>query len=703
MRSGSTSASTKPTRETYRGREGAVYIPAGLSEVVEGVFGLDNRRMARRAATISAMPAQATVPLTPPEVAGLYQFPAQVNVSGETIGLMEFGGGYTIAGIQTFFSSLSLPMPSLTAVGVDGVTNSPGGGDDAEVALDIDVAGSVASGAKIAVYFAPWTEQGWVDAITTAVQDTTNKPSALSISWGWPENQTIDGLDWTPAAIEAVSTTFQEAAVLGVTVFAASGDYGSGCGIGDGRAHVLYPASDPWLTSCGGTTISNVSGSSFTQTTWPSTGWGVSDIFAIPAWQDTAGIPVSANGGGHRGRGVPDVAGNADPDSGYTITFDGTTEPVGGTSAVAPLYAGLVALLNASLGEPVGYLNPRLYSLRGGVVFREVDDGVSNASGGAPGYTSGPGWNACTGLGSINGNVLLSNPLLTLRAIQPTFQALSSTEAYVLGENGNLWHETGPWGTVPPPREEVDGNVAAFQALSGTEAYVLGENGNLWHETGPWGTVPPPREEVLTATSPPSRPSAVPRPTCSGRTATSGTRPGPGAPSHRPVRRSTATSPPSRPSAAPRPTCSGRTATSGTRPGPGAPCPLPPAGRRQRRRLPGPQRHRGLRAREGRQPLARDRAVGHAPPPASRSTATSPPSRPSAAPRPTCSGRTATSGTRPGPGAPCPPPASRSTATSPPSRPSSGTEAYVRGDNGNLWHETGPWGTVPPASRSTAM
>ena len=125
-------------------------------------------------------------------------------------------------------------------------------------------------------------------------------------------------------------------------------------------------------------------------------------------------------------------------DSGYTITFDGTTEPVGGTSAVAPLYAGLVALLNASLGEPVGYLNPRLYSLRGGVVFREVDDGVSNASGGAPGYTSGPGWNACTGLGSINGHVLLSNPLLTLRAIQPTFQALSSTEAYVLGERQPL-------------------------------------------------------------------------------------------------------------------------------------------------------------------------------------------------------------------------------------------------------------------------
>ena len=342
-------------------------------------------------------------------MAGLYGFPTGVNGAGQTIGLMEFGGGYTIPTIQQFFNALKLPTPAITAIGVDGVTNSPGGGADDEVALDIDVSGGVANGAKIAVYFAPWTEQGWIDGITTAIHDATNHPSVISISWGWPENQTIENLDWSPAVIDAVSTTFQEAAALGVTVLAASGDNGSGCGIGDGKAHVLYPCSDPWITACGGTSISNVSGSSFTQTTWPTTGGGISDIFPVPAWQAMSNIPVSANGGGHRGRGVPDVAGNADPASGYTITFDTTTEAVGGTSAVAPLYAGLVALLNQSLAEPVGYLNPLLYSLDIGYAFRDIADGVSNATGGSPGYKSGPGWDACTGLGSINGNALLQS------------------------------------------------------------------------------------------------------------------------------------------------------------------------------------------------------------------------------------------------------------------------------------------------------
>jgi kumamolisin len=393
--------------DAYRGREGLIYVPAELSEVVEGVFGLDNRRMARRAAPTAVTPAQVTVPLTPREVAALYKFPGPGPGTDETIGLLEFGGGYQIADIQTFFSGQSLPTPTVTWVGVDGAANSPGSGDDIEVALDIDVAGSVALGAQIALYFAPWTEQGWVDVVTTAIHDSVNHPSVLSISWGWPENETYGALDWTPSAIEAVSVTFAEAAALGVTVFAASGDRGSSCGFAGGVARVLYPASDPGVTSCGGTTISNVSGSSFTQDTWPGTGGGVSSIFGVPPWQAGAGVPVSANGDGHRGRGVPDVAGNADPASGYDITFDGVTELVGGTSAVAPLYAGLVAVINGTSAGPVGFLNHRLYSLNGSIVFDDIDDDVSNASDGAPGYTSGPGWDACTGLGSINGIALL--------------------------------------------------------------------------------------------------------------------------------------------------------------------------------------------------------------------------------------------------------------------------------------------------------
>ena len=426
--------------ETYRGREGTVQIPANLTGIVEGVFGLDNRRMARpllriseppveldskprgktRASVTNNSPVQATVPLTPPQVARLYNFPASPNATGQTIGIFEFGGGYKTTDLQLFFNSVGVTMPSVTAISVDGQTNNPGTDDyTTETLLDVGVAGAAAPGARLAVYFAPWSEQGWVDIVTTAIHDAANRPSVISISYGWPENETISGLNWSLAAIRAVNTTFQEAAALGITIFVSSGDHGSDCGVGDKKAHVLYPGSDPFITSCGGTSISNVSGSSFTERTWNSndgswmTGGGISDIFcapnfALPIWQNWAAIPGSANDG-HRGRGIPDIAGNADNASGYVLYQNGVqTGAVGGTSATAPLYAGLAALLNSSLGEPVGYLNPNLYAMPAAAVYRDINDGISIARGGAPGYASGPGWDACTGLGSVNGGALLT-------------------------------------------------------------------------------------------------------------------------------------------------------------------------------------------------------------------------------------------------------------------------------------------------------
>ena len=328
--------------------------------------------------------------------------------------------------------------PALVPVGVDGAQHAPtGGGADLEVALDIDVGGSVAPGATVAVYFAPFTEQGWVDVITTAVHDIDNTPSVISISWGWAELEAFTDpagnqlLAWSAAAMDVVDQTFQEAAWLGVSVLVASGDSGSDCQVGDGRAHVLYPASDPWVTSCGGTTIENVADFDFMEATWANaggaTGGGVSDHFAVPAWQAAVGIPPSVNplreivgGPGHKtehfGRGIPDVAGNADPASGYMITVGGGPPqgPIGGTSAVAPLYAGLVALINERIPGTAGYLNPTLYDLHAldaNEVFRDISDGATNAFNGAPGYACGPGWDGCTGLGSINGDALLAKLL----------------------------------------------------------------------------------------------------------------------------------------------------------------------------------------------------------------------------------------------------------------------------------------------------
>jgi kumamolisin len=395
--------------EKYRGREGPVHMPAAIAGIVEGVFGLDNRKMAQRHARTNSSEtcAPGTKPLTPAQVAQLYQFPA-LPATGQTIAILEFPGSFSPRAVNEYFNGLGLTPPSIASVSVDEVFNGGGfGGTATETMLDIVVAGSAAPGARLAIYFAPENDQGWVDAVTTAVHDEAHGPSVISISYGWGENETTeDGFKWDLAAIKAVHTTFQEAAVLGVTIFVSSGDYGSDAKVGDKRAHVQYPASDPYVTSCGGTTIWNVEGLAFTELTWAGSGGGISDIFCppnfpLPAWQSFARLPGSVNDG-HNGRGVPDIAGNADGCSGYFLPDPPAQQ---GTSETAPLYAGLAAQLNGNLGEPIGYLNPFLYA-GPDYVFRDISDGLTNSHGGAKGYVSGPGWDGCTGLGGVNGAAL---------------------------------------------------------------------------------------------------------------------------------------------------------------------------------------------------------------------------------------------------------------------------------------------------------
>jgi kumamolisin len=418
-------------RGTYRGRLGPVQIPAELQDIVEGVFGLDNRLQARPhivlpasgarprtsgASVLTAQAAQAQS-FVPPQVGSLYNFPANLTGAGQCIGLIEFGGGFAQSDLQAYFQQLSLPVPQITAVSVDGVANQPGKDQDAdgEVLLDIEVAAALAPGAKIVVYFAPFTEQGWVDVITTAVHDTQNRPSVLSISWGFTEGQDI----WTSQAIDAVNQAFQAAALQGVTICCASGDDGSQDQLADGRAHVDFPAASPYVLACGGTSL-QVSGATLVkETVWNNgerqsgggaSGGGISDMNTLPSWQKGI-VPPSVNPDHHVGRGVPDVAGNADEQSGYTILVDGqTVTGVGGTSAVAPLWAALIARINQQLGKPVGFINPLLYSSVGkSNAFRDISVGNNDPTGGKlGGYAAQAGWDACTGWGSPDGTRLLS-------------------------------------------------------------------------------------------------------------------------------------------------------------------------------------------------------------------------------------------------------------------------------------------------------
>jgi kumamolisin len=409
---------------------GSITVPKELVGAVEAVLGLDNRPIAtpkiRLRRSASAAPKQEAGTFIPPQVAQVYNFPAAPagtsGGAGQTIGIIELGGGYNPTDITNYFANtIGIAAPTVTAVILDGGTNDPSNANsaDAEVLLDIEVAGSVAPGANIVVYFTTNTDQAFQDAISTAIHDTANSPSVISISWGGPKST------WSQTAIKSMDTTCQSAAALGISITVAAGDNGSSDG--ENGNNVDFPASSPHVLGCGGTALTASNGQRQSEVVWNdqasgggATGGGVSAVFPLPTWQANAGVPApgatkkkhkkssagssqaAQKAAGTGGRGVPDVAGDGSPETGYQILVDGQQETVGGTSAVAPLWAGLIALLNQQLGRKLGFLNPQIYPL-GETRFFDITSGNTGT------FSARAGWDACTGLGSPNGRLLLTS------------------------------------------------------------------------------------------------------------------------------------------------------------------------------------------------------------------------------------------------------------------------------------------------------
>ncbi len=404
---------------THRYREGPLYVPAALDGVVLAVLGLDTRPEFRPHFRTRGAPGPAAAPGTsyqPNQVADIYDFPTGTTGAGQTIAVIELGGGFTTSDLDTYFGGLGItPTPSITAASVDGASNNPGdtSGASVEVNLDIDVIGAVAPGAAQVVYFAPNNgDQGFVDAISDAAQ-ASPAPIAISISWGQSEDS------WTAQGLSAMNAAMSDAAALGITVCAAAGDNGSTNGVNDGQQHVDFPASSPYALGCGGTKLlaDTTTGTISSEVVWNELannegagGGGVSDQVDPPSWQANAGVPAQADGNrgpsGDGGRGVPDVTGNADPTTGYQVYAGGQAQVVGGTSAVAPLWSALIARLAQATGKRFGLLQPTLYT---GVTPGVAMAGFHDITGGNNGaYSAGPGWDACSGLGSPNGTDLLS-------------------------------------------------------------------------------------------------------------------------------------------------------------------------------------------------------------------------------------------------------------------------------------------------------
>ncbi len=426
----------------FRGRQGAISLPAQLRKIVVGVHGLDNRPFARthpqlgRRVPIGHPPhvfGDAADPFsrgfTGQDLAALYNFPAGTTGKGQTIAIIQLGGSIDDAEIARYFEQIGLQRDPKNLLVVNRPRRPMGEQPtyDLEVALDVQVAGAAAPGAKLVVYFAEDHSLESVHSVVLdAIHDTVHCPNILSISWGGPESETSG--QFRAAAHE----TLRVARRFGITVIAPAGDHGSADHRfndpgWDGNAHVDHPASDPLVLACGGTEIQRDPDrpNLFTENVWNqdrnnSTGGGVSRMYPLPWYQQDANVPKARNPRGPAGRGVPDVAANASGESGYLVLCDGQWHPdytqgVGkayGTSAVVPLWAGLVARLNEALAadalaagrpaHPLGFLQPRLYALPPDCgAFTAITSGTNGD------YEAGPGWNPCTGLGVPDGTRLL--------------------------------------------------------------------------------------------------------------------------------------------------------------------------------------------------------------------------------------------------------------------------------------------------------
>lgn len=384
-----------------------VRVPRDLRPHVHAVIGLDERPQVARGVRAASVQG-AGEGLLPSEVARLYGLPTGGTGAGQCIAIIQPAGGYDSADLTAACRAMNVPLPTTVDIAVAGGRNAFGQDIEAdkEVALDLQTAIGVAPGARFAVYFTADSDQGLVDAVTTAVHDTVNRPSVVVTSWGDAEG------NWSESARRAMDAALADAANLGVTVVAAVGDTLATDGLMDGRAHVDYPASSPYVLACGGTRITLTSDrlGVANEQVWndriSGTGGGISDVYPVPAYQSGLTLPTSVNDGGRR-RGVPDLTASAAADPGYRIVVHGNPVVMGGTSAVAPLCGGFLALLNERRRTPLGMVHERLY--RGSGLFRPVTVGDNRPFGIDIGYDAGAGWSACAGLGAPIGRAIIDS------------------------------------------------------------------------------------------------------------------------------------------------------------------------------------------------------------------------------------------------------------------------------------------------------
>jgi kumamolisin len=457
------------TGTRFRCPEKDIHIPEKFEKIITGVFGLNDMpvavrhgvRVARKALASTNPQQQFPGTFYPNQAAKLYNFPPTQG-NGQRVAVLEFGGGFAPKVLDDYFTkNIGLKTaPTVNAIFVLNTTMQLNDGATGEVYLDVEVIGSMAPQATIDVYFAPWTGEGYLNAVDQAIHN--DDYAAISVSYGLDEDiRGSASMPGWPMLNQHIDEGFRDATAIGVPLFISSGDQGSSSMSGQlsgeeitlysPTAHAAYPASSPYATACGGTMLYAESGAISKEIVWNelgdlqqgkfyyggATGGGVSDRYPAPSYQINAGVSLpSVNSPPAKGRCIPDVAGNAGMTTGYLVSQPPGSSmpiaPVGGTSAAAPMWAALMACVRESLSKtfndkiPVFFFNDFVYANGKSGAFRDIVGGRkvtydpnqgpipgaftaagNNRSSEANGYYSNEGFDLCTGWGSPNGIVLL--------------------------------------------------------------------------------------------------------------------------------------------------------------------------------------------------------------------------------------------------------------------------------------------------------
>src|SRR5579862_927445 len=468
----------KPNGRTFYAPDSDPEVPASIASVIHGIVGLDNHALWRTYNRQKQMKENALVSnaasnshpsgpgggFSPNDLLNAYNLNGvSAKGSGQIIALFELGG-YLASDINAYANYFSLPAPKLTNVLVDGGSTS---GIDAEVTLDIELALALAPQSQIYVYEGPNSDQGVLDVYNRIATDNIAKQ--VSTSWGMGENLS------NAQFLQAENAIFMQMAEIGQTIYAAAGDSGAYDDYPTRSLAVDDPASQPYVVGVGGTrlTVNAASGAYANETVWNdgmgngAGGGGVSTVWTIPSWQKNVSTTFSKT---HRN--VPDVALNADQDTGYSIYYNGQWTMYGGTSCAAPLWAAFTACVNqarATSQMPVlGFANPLLYAIGLGTAyttnFHDITVGNNLYYAAKKGYDNASGW------GTFNGaNLLASLTSSTASQAQPSPRldiTMTHTFPFIRREMGAYKIVVPNQGNLP-----TSGNVTVVITLPGGLTY----------------------------------------------------------------------------------------------------------------------------------------------------------------------------------------------------------------------------------------